>query len=63
VTEKESEREDRPIDVRDILQENLRNANEKPIEFERTSSRRNRDYIIMTIVINLLLTGLFMLAS
>jgi len=63
MSDEESEREPQPIDVRDILQENLRNANEKPIEFERTSSRRNRDYVILMIVGNLLLTGLLMLGS
>ncbi len=57
------EREPPPMDVRDILQENLRKTTEKPIDTERTSSRRNRDYVIVVIAGNLLLTGLFLLGS
>ena len=63
MTEDQPEQEPPPMDVREILQDNLRHRKDKPIEIERTSSRRNRDYIVVTILANLLLTGLFFLGS
>jgi hypothetical protein len=63
--EKQRDSRDEPpaMDPLEILQENLRNRREEPIELQRTSSRKNRDYLILLIVGNLVLAGLFMLGS
>lgn len=61
--EEELESELPPIDVKELLQVNLRNTTEKPIKIERTSSRRKRDYVILTFVGNLSLVVILMLGS
>ncbi len=61
--EEELERDLPPIDVKELLQENLRNTTEKPINIERPPSRRKRDYVILTFVGNLSLIVLLMLGS
>ncbi|MGB0371035.1 MAG: hypothetical protein ACPGN3_06755 [Opitutales bacterium] len=56
----ETPEEDKPIDVMDILKENLEvsKKNEKAIDIVKKKSKRKRDYWLILILTNLIFGGL-----